>query len=165
MKIFKALTASLIISGFASSALAQDSGFYGNVGVKTYEFDTYNILGRVGYDFNQYFGAEVEGSFGIIDEEQDGISAETTWDIGGYVVGLYPLAKNFDMFARVGYSNVRIEAEGFGDSLSANFDGVAVGAGLQYFWDDNNGARIGYTYNEADGLDADVIDLSFVRKF
>ena len=49
--------------------------------------------------------------------------------------------------------------------MSEDLDGFAIGGGVQYNWDELNGVRLGYTYNEADGADADVIDLSYVRKF
>ena len=165
MNIIKTALVTLAMAGFATSATAQDSNFYGNLGVKTYEFDTYNILARVGYNFNQYIGAEVEGSIGIIDETIDGVDFETEWDIGGYLVGRYPVSDNFDVFARAGYSAVRIEISDDFDSLGTTLDGFAVGGGIQYNWDAQNGIRLGYTYNEGDGADADVVDLAYTRKF
>jgi len=56
MKFLKIALATAVMAGFASTVSAQDTGTYVNVGVKTYEFDTYNILGRVGYNFSENFG-------------------------------------------------------------------------------------------------------------
>jgi len=169
MNILKTVLATLAVSAFASTASAQDSGVYGNIGVKTYEFDTYNILGRLGYNFSENFGVEAEGSFGIIGEDEDLLGTEvefdTTWDLGGYVVGRLPVTEQFDLFARAGYSTVRIKVSSGNESESENFDGFAVGGGVQYNWDEQNGVRLGYTYNDGDGASADVIDLSYVRKF
>lgn len=169
MNILKIALATALIAGSASVASAQDGGAYGNLGVKTYEFDTLNILARLGYNFNQYIGVEVEGSVGIVgdDDEVFGIQTEvdTEWDIGAYAVARYPLTERFDIFARAGYTNTRVEVSVENDSDSFSLDGFAVGGGAQYNWDGKNGIRLGYTFNEADGADFNVIDLSYVRKF
>lgn len=162
MKFLKIALATAAMAGFASTASAQDSGTYVNVGVKTYEFDTYNVLGRLGYNFSENFGVEAEGSFGVIGNDELGVDVDTKWDLGAYVVGRIPVSDQFDLFARAGYSTVNVEVEGLGD---ADIDGFAVGGGIQYNFDANNGFRLGYTYNEGDDLGADVIDLSYVRKF
>ena len=169
MKFLKIALATAVLSSFASAASAQDTGTYVNVGVKTYEFDTYNILGRVGYNFSENFGVEAEGSFGIagdsFDDFGDEIDVDTNWDLGAYIVGRYPVTESFDIFARAGYSTVEVEVSSGNLSESENFDGFAVGGGVQYNWDEQNGVRLGYTYNDGDGASADVIDLSYVRKF
>lgn len=162
MKFLKIALATAAIAGFASTASAQDTGTYVNLGVKTYEFDTYNILGRLGYNFSENFGVEAEGSFGIIGNDDAGIDVDTRWDLGAYVIGRIPVSEQFDLFARAGYATVNIDVEGLGD---IDVDGFAVGGGIQYNFDGQNGVRLGYTYNDGDGLNADVIDLSYVRKF
>jgi len=169
MKFLKIALATAVMAGFASTVSAQDTGTYVNVGVKTYEFDTYNILGRIGYNFSENFGVEAEGSFGISGDSEtvfgEEIDFDTNWDLGAYLVGRLPVTNNFDLFARVGYSTVEVELSDDNESVSEDLDGFAIGGGVQYNWDELNGVRLGYTYNEADGADADVIDLSYVRKF
>ncbi len=167
MKVVKIIALGITALGVSVVAQAQDSNAYVNLGVKTYEFDTYNVMGRLGYNVSKNFGIEAEGSIGIIDDELiSGVDLETQWDLGAYVVGRVPVSKKLDLFARAGYTTVNIHVEGTGvQTADFNADGFAVGGGLQYNISDLNGIRIGYTYNEADGLDADVIDLSFVRKF
>lgn len=165
MKFLKAALVASAIAGFSTSAMAQDSNTYFNVGVKTYEFDTYNLMGRLGYNFNENFGIEGEGSIGVIGEEEDGIDVDTKWDLGAYLVGRVEVSPQVELFARAGYTTVEVDIEGFGESVSENFDGFAVGGGLQYNYDSVNAVRLGYTYNEGDDLGADVIDLSYVRKF
>jgi len=103
MKFLKATLTATALTAFAMSAQAQDSGAYVNVGVETFEFDTYNILGRVGYNFAEYFGVEGEGSFGVIGTEEFGVDVDTDWSLGGYFVGRYPLGESFEIFGRVGY--------------------------------------------------------------
>ena len=169
MKFLKIALATAVLTGFASTATAQDSGIYGNVGVKTYEFDTYNVLGRLGYNFSEYLGVEAEGSFGVSGTSETAFGQEvdidTNWDFGAYLISRWGVTDNFDIFLRGGYSVVEIEASAGGISDSENFDGFAVGGGVQYNWDGQNGVRLGYTYNDVDGGGADVIDLSYVRKF
>ena len=166
MKFLKIALVASAISAFAVSAQAQDSSVYINAGVQTYEFDTYNIVGRLGYNFTENFGVEGEGSFGISGDEIDGVDVDTDWSLGAYLVGRYPVSEQFDLFVRGGYTAVRVEAEGFGDSFEDTVDGFAIGGGIQYNFDANNGVRLGYTYNDGDdGFEADVIDVVYVRKF
>ena len=169
MKFLKIALATAAVAGFASTAASQDSGVYVNAGVKTYEFDTYNILGRVGYNFSENFGVEAEGSFGISGDSEtvfgEEVDFDTNWDLGAYVVGRYPVTENFDFFARAGYTTVEVEVSSGNVSDTEDLDGFAVGGGVQYNWDEQNGVRLGYTYNDGDGASADVIDLSYVRKF
>jgi len=43
--------------------------------------------------------------------------------------------------------------------------GIAYGGGIQYNFDEANGLRLGYTANDVDVGTADVLDLTYVRKF
>ena len=166
MKFLKATLAATAVTAFAMSAQAQDSNVYVNVGVQSYQFDTYNVLGRVGYNFGEYFGVEGEGSVGFAGETEDGIDFDTTYALGGFLIGKYPLSDQFDVFGRVGYTTTRLKADNGFDSDSENFEGVAVGGGLQYNFGDN-GIRLGYTYQDLNGglEDTDVYDISYVRRF
>lgn len=154
---------------FAGTAQAQDSGAYATLGASTYEFDTYNATGRLGYNFNRYFGVEGEGSIGVIGDDEAGVETDTEWDLGAYAVGRLPITERVEAFARAGYSVVSVEAETAGVTLQDEADGYAVGGGLQYNMDSRNGIRAGYTYKDGEiagvDVDADVWDISYVRKF
>ncbi|RKQ69071.1 opacity protein-like surface antigen [Litorimonas taeanensis] len=169
MKFLKTTIATLALTGFAGQAMAQDTGAYGTLGVSTYEFDTYNITGRLGYNLNEYFGIEGEGSIGVIGEDDNGVEVDTEWDLGAYAVARLPLSNQFEAFVRGGYTVVSVEATVAGVTDSDEVDGYAVGGGVQYNLNDRSGLRLGYTYKDGDlngvDLDADVWDVSYVRKF
>jgi len=167
MKFLKAALAATALTAFAASAQAQDSNVYINAGVQTFEFDTYNVVGRVGYNFTENFGIEGEGSIGVVgeDETETRFGVDTKWSLGGFLVARAPVTEQVDLFARAGYTTVNIEVEGFGETEDVNADGFGIGGGIQYNFDAQNGVRLGYTYVDGDGLEADVIDLVYVRKF
>lgn len=169
-----ALSMALSTALFAGAAQAQvsgsqDSGAYSTLGASTYEFDTYNVTGRLGYNFNRYFGVEGEGSIGVIGDDSNGVETDTEWDLGAYAVGRLPLTESLDAFVRGGYSVVSVETEAAGVKFQDEADGYAVGGGLQYNMDARNGIRAGYTYKDGEiagvDVDADVWDIAYVRKF
>lgn len=159
MKFLKIALATAAIAGFASTASAQDSSAYVNVGIDTYEFDVYNLGGKVGYNFTENFGVEGQASFGI--SSKDSIKVKSAF--GGFAVARMPLSEQFDVFVRGGYHSTSVGVNGF--SGSANLDGFAVGGGAQYFFTANDGIRVEYTYLDADGGSADTAGISYVRKF
>ncbi len=157
--------------------MAQDSGAYINVGVDAVEFDAYNISGKIGYNVNEYFGVEGQASFGVIDDEVDGVDIGVDSSFGAFGVVRFPAAENFDLFARAGYHFTQIGGNDGGVGASIDTDGFALGAGGQYFFTANDGIRVEYTYLDlnvsgdiADEFDdasgsADVFSVSYVRKF
>ncbi len=180
MKTLKIAVAALALTGFAGAAQAQDAGhWYMNLGADTYEFDAFGIGGKLGYNFNEWFGAEGQGSIGLIDDEKTigGMDFDFGYDymIAGFGVVRYPLSPNFEVFGRAGYqlTEVSIDADdAAGEAIldaadiDESVDGFAAGAGIQYMWDGLNGVRVEYTYLDGnDGLEADTGSISYVRKF
>ena len=169
MKTLKITAAALLMVGVASSAMAQDSNTYVNIGVNTYEFDTYSIQGKVGYDFSEYFSVEGQAGFGVISDKETIAGTEfktkVDYDLGAFLVGHAPIAENLEILGRVGYYYAEVGVKGGGQSVSGDFDGLAFGGGLQYMWDELNGVRGEYTYVDGDGGHADTFAVSYVRKF
>jgi len=171
VNFFKIALATAAMAGFASTASAQDSGAYVNVGVDAYEFDAFAIGGKVGYDINDYFAVEGQGAFGIIDDTETfggtEFSAGIDYAVGVFGVVKSPITNNFNLFGRVGYQLTEISASGGGASVSGNFDGLALGAGLQYMFNGQNGVRAEYTYLDlpSDAGNGNVFSLSYVRNF
>ena len=163
----------------AAPALAQvaPAQVYGNVGYSHYGADLDGedvtlgtIDARLGARFGQYVGVEAEGGLGVKEESIDtgfgDVDIKIKNKLSAYGVGFLPIAPNADLFARIGFGRIELEAEGFGATASDDDTAVSYGAGAQYFFDGMNGVRAEYTRYEFDeGGDIDSLGVSYVRKF
>jgi len=167
MKFLKTALAMAAMTGFVSTAAAQDTGAYINLGVDAVEFDAYTISGKLGYKFTENFGIEGQAGFGIIDDDTLGVDVGVDSTFGGFLIASFPASENFDLFVRGGYHFTQIGAGNF----SVDTDGFAVGGGGQYFFTENDGVRLEYTYFDVDtntnagSFGGDIFSLSYVRNF
>jgi len=164
MKILKAGIAALALTAFATTAHAGDEGgAYVNLGANLTKIDTgagfsidfTTISGKLGYDFTENFGFEVQGDIGVDGE----FGADLDHFIGGFAVAKMPAGENFDLFVRGGVFTAKVSGGGISDSD----EDFAVGAGGQMFFTENDGIRIEYTNLAFE--DAHVFGASYVRKF
>jgi opacity protein-like surface antigen len=177
----------IALSGAAQAQTVEDRGVYAGVGVNSFEFDSYTLSGKLGYNFNEYFGVEGDLGFGISEENDsiDGfdVGAGIDWYTGAFGVLRAPVTEQFDVLGRAGYYFAEVDADitntvdNLTTDLDADTDGFAFGAGVQYnFGDGNrNGIRAEYTYldvQEIEGTDVDEFDLggdtyslTYIRKF
>lgn len=135
------------------------------------------ITGRVGANFNRYFGAELEGSFGWEDAtthvanpdpDEDDLPVEVSvkHDLAVFLVGRLPMTDNASITGRIGYGSTNAEASIGGVSGEEDFTGYRYGVGAEFFFDDANGIRFDFTRLDAeDDLEADMYAISYVRKF
>jgi len=170
MKILNLLIAATALTGLASAAHAQDNGAYVGIGAATYEFDTIGIDGKIGYNFNDYFGVEGQGILGLSSETEtigtDEITGKIDYTIGAFAVARLPLSEKLDVFARGGYHQTGISLEGLGQSVDGDVDGFAAGGGIQYNLDEKSGIRAEYTYLDSGvAFNLDTFSVSYVRKF
>jgi len=91
---------------------------------------TYGVIGRIGYDFNQYIGVEARAFKASIDKD----FAETT-HYGIYLKPQYPITDKLNIYGLIGYGKTKIECDH--PKLPAGtkmYDesGVSVGIGLEY---------------------------------
>ncbi len=142
----------------ALSAQAQEANIYINGGYTQFDgnnVDLGAITGRVGVGFGPYFGVEGEASFGVDDD--GGIELDN--ELGLFGFGKVPVSERFELFARLGYS--QIETSPGGDN-----DGWAYGVGGQFFFTSVDGVRADFTRHDLDnGGEVDAYSVSYVRKF
>jgi predicted porin len=130
-KIFAAAALSLL----ASSAFATPPGYYGGLDVGSTKLDNIDDSktgygGFLGYGFNRFVAMELGyrqlGQWTIIGADVTIKQAHVS------VIGSYPLAPQFDLYGRLGYSNIRGEASYGGNTASATDSGGMYGIGLNY---------------------------------
>lgn len=170
---------------------AHGPSYYGNLGGIMYDVDSdlFGIIGRLGVE-KSWYGAEVEGSFGVSDEDEtivvalpDGegplpvdVSAGIDYSLAAFAVGRLPIGSKLKALGRVGYHTTQIDVSGSAaipdtgnvvmESESESFDGIAYGAGLEYNLDQVNGLRVDYTrYDLEDGATSDSIAATYLRRF
>ncbi|WP_421931942.1 porin family protein [Phenylobacterium sp.] len=177
MKSLIALAATAAVLAIPAAASAQSlspTTVYGSLGYANANIDDVNlgtIQGRLGARFGQYVGVEGELAGGVKEDSVtiSGIKVDLKLkhQVAIYAVGFLPLNPQFDLLARVGYGNSKLEASALGSSAADDGDSWNYGVGGQYFFDDKNGVRVDYTRHDfKDSSDnADVWAVAYTRKF
>lgn len=173
MRLF--LIAAVAVSAVALPAAAQTgsgpeitaSAGYTRFADGSQDWDGHSATARVAARFHRYFGVEAEGSLGIGSSEIAGIDIRMNHTVAAFAVAYLPLSENFDLTARLGYGSTEFEVEVGGVSGTESFDGLAVGIGGQYFFDESNGLRMDVTRHEYEDLDGgfDAVSFAYVRRF
>ncbi len=153
------VAASMLAAPAVMSAEAQAANVYVNGGYTQFDgqgADLGGITGRVGVGFGRYFALEGEAAVGV----KDDAGTELDSEIGAFAVGKLPVTDRFDIFARAGVS--RVETSPGGDD-----DGLAYGAGAQYFFTDKDGVRGDWTRHELSDAtpNVDAYSVTYVRRF
>jgi len=168
--------------GFGSAAVAQTTSapqagpaYYGNLGYEQLDHDDGKlgaVVGRFGARFNQYFGAEAEGSIGFKDHKYNvmGVDGRVkhSYDLAAYLVGAVPINDRVDVFVRGGLGTTKIKSELGG--VRQNSDGTSwnYGAGANYYFDAQNGIRADWTrrdFTKSNAPKVDAWSVSYVRRF
>ncbi len=149
----KKLILSLLLFAISGSAFAADEGVYIAINVGQASTNTYNLSsktatggsGLLGYQFNKYFGLEVQYTdFGSITPQ--GGSSEKITGYGLNAVGTYPFNDQWSVFLRVGAADTTVKsvtynATNYGDVSRSD---VTWGVGGQYNFTPNWGLRLDY---------------------
>jgi len=85
--------------------------------------NTYGLIGRLGYDFNQFVGIEARGI--RTNWKSDGGKIK---HYGAFLKPMYPVSNDFNVYGLLGYA--KTETEGMKRRVDA--DAFAWGAGLEY---------------------------------
>lgn len=159
--MMKKIVAAAALSLLASAAFAGPTAYYAGVDVNSTKIDGLNdnetgFGAFVGYGFNQNVAVEL------------GYRKLGTWTVYGTdvdlkqthfsVVGSYPLAPQFDIYGRLGYSNIRGESR----YNSASGSNGLYGIGVSYSFTPNVAARLEV---QRPSSDATVSGISAVFKF
>ncbi|KAA5804793.1 porin family protein [Alkalicaulis satelles] len=158
----------LVVSG----ASAQDGRIHLGGGALHIDADGANVSGayvRGGYDFTQFFGAELEGHLGLKDDTVNlggGVFADVglNYGVAGFLKAQYPVSEQFSVFARGGYAWAEFDASAAGLSIKEDDDGFAYGVGAEWAFAGPNAIRFDYTrvnFSE----DANVWTIGYVRRF
>ena len=166
MKAILATAAAATVIAMAAPAAAQVDASLGYSLADTGDANLGAVTGRVGFRAG-WLGAEGEASFGAGSDNVGAakVKLDNQWAIYGKAIA--PVADNFDVFARVGYGESRIETKLAGVTSKNTDNSVNYGVGAEWFFDPNNGVRADYTRHDFDEAadDANVWSLSYVRKF
>ena len=162
MKTLLKTTAVAAALVFAPAAMAQDMGWYGDVGLGLIkadlgvDLDFTTVQGHLGYDINDNFGIEGELAIGV-----DGdLGVDLDHQAGVYGVLSTANTDGFEFFGRLGYGIAEVS----GGGTSVDSDGFAYGVGGKYYFDGVNGMRLDLTQFDGDA-DATLISLGYARKF
>ena len=145
----------------SSGALAQmmTPSFYAGVELGSSEVgsetDTaMRIFG--GFQFHPNIAAEL--GYGFLYDK--GATEVTALELAA--VGMYQVAPQLSVLAKLGFANVEVDAGGFGSEDSTE---ILFGVGVQYDVTRNLGARLMFTRYTADRDDVDVIGIQGIWRF
>jgi hypothetical protein len=168
------------LAGLGAAALiapAASAQVYAGAGYTVFQADTGSgtadlgaVMGRVGYKMNPFFGAEGEFSVGVQDESFNVLGTDVNVGLdseyGVFAVGWLPVPFLADLYGRVGYAHLSVDASAAGiGSISGDGDGLAYGAGLQLNGIPFTKLRIEYTRYQPDDGDVDSLGVSALLQF
>jgi opacity protein-like surface antigen len=127
--------------------------------------EIFGIVGRLGVE-KDWYGAELEGTIGVIDEDIGGIDVGVDHSLAAFAVGRLPVGNRLKALGRVGYHTTQVGAmDNNGDSASADFDGIAYGAGVEYDLNPVSGLRLDYTRYDLEEATSDSLAATYIRRF
>lgn len=148
--------AALAVAAMLAPTAASAEGVYFTGGYTQFDADNLDVGAvtvRGGWRFHPNFAGEVEGSFGVDDD--NGVELDNSFAVFG--VGVLPVTPDFDVFARLGYHTSEFSP---GDSQ----DGVAGGVGAQWNINQRFGVRGDVTVFDGDDDEATAYSLALVVK-
>ena len=103
----------------------------------SYEDQTYGVMLRGGYEFNEYFGVEARGIRTFLDKGPFG--GVPLQHIGLYAKPQYPLSESFNFYGLLGYGYTENLGNGNRLKYFDNDHGFSAGLGLEYDLSDKEG--------------------------
>lgn len=158
-------------------APAASAQVYGGVGYTAFQANVNGddiivgaVMGRVGFKTNPLLGVEGEFSIGVQDDNFNvlgtQVSAGLDNEYGVFATGWLPIPLVGDLFGRVGYAHLSVNADAGGlGTFSQDGDGLAYGAGFQLSNIPFTKLRVEYTKYEPDNGDVDSLSISALLQF
>jgi OOP family OmpA-OmpF porin len=144
--MFKQIAAAAALFIASSTAMAVEPGsIYAGVDAGKTKLDGWSdretsFGGFVGYKFQPNFAAEF-GYRRLADFEAFGADVKAD-QVALSVIGSLPLSNNFNLYGRLGYNRIEVDASFRGFSDSDSTSGVLYGVGLGYAFTPAVSARI-----------------------
>lgn len=169
MKILLVLASVLLLT--LSVQLRAAEGAYGAVGGGLLTFDDgfeevkpKQLLGRLGYNFNDYIGIGFEGGFSLIEDQLFGVDFDVMTTFF-YLRGSIPVSETSSVYVLIGPTNVELTGSSGGFSLAADDDDTGTGFGFETELDTVSLFVDYIKYNDNDGVDVSSINLGIVGYF
>jgi outer membrane immunogenic protein len=102
-----------------------------------FDVTTSELIGRFGYEFNKYIGAEVFGATSVSSGSVDGVSVKVDNAYGAYLKVRGEAAPGFELFGKLGWVHATLNASIPGASASSSDSSISYGVGLQYTFSGN----------------------------
>lgn len=167
MKI-KTVICAAVLTGVALPASAE--GIYAGFGlggvkakINGESATSTNVVGLVGYEFNEYISAEGEASFVVSDGSVSGVDVGTQY-MGAFVKFALPTSGSFTPHARIGYVKGKATASSGGVSESVDDTEFSYGIGGEYDFGSSS-LRVDYSVANFDGLKMSSLSITNVWKF
>ena len=97
-----------------------------------YNVTSDDAIGRFGYEFNKYLGAEVFGATSLTSGDLFGTSVKVDSAYGAYLKVRAEASPGFEVFGKLGYVHATLIASIPGQSFSSSDGSFSYGAGMQY---------------------------------
>ena len=120
------------------------------------------IIGRLGYDFNENIGIGVEGGFSLIEDELYGVDFDVS-TLFFYLKGSLPVSEDVKIYGMIGPTNTEVTGSSGGISVSADDDDTGIGLGFEKALESSAFSIDYIKYNDNDGVDAYAFNISTIR--
>lgn len=179
MKKIALVSAVVVLSALGTGAQAQEAktGFYTELGlIQAYysepgaNFNNTMAALILGYSINKNLAVEVMGATSVADANfyhgSTRINAKTSGATGLYVKGSLPVDKSFEVFAKVGGTNGKVEASSAYGSAWSSGTSFSYGGGIQFNFTDSVYATAQYmSYYDRKGISINGPAVSVGYKF
>jgi hypothetical protein len=161
------IVAAMVLAGSAAQA---DEGLYTEIGLVPMRFSAGGdsltpevAVLRLGYAMSKNFALEATAATTVQADSSGRTEFKVDNALGGYLKGTIELARNLELFAKLGVVRTQLSAGGLG---SASDHSVSYAAGLQYHFSKKFYGQIDYaSYYDRDGLRATGPSLSLGIRF